>query len=166
MRHYLDVLSGAFMVRQLPAWFENVGKRLVKAPRIYLRDTGLLHVLLGLKNRAQVLAHPKLGASWEGFAIEQVIGRLRAERDAYFYRTHAGAELDLFVVRNGKRYGFEMKFSDAPEVTKSMHVALADLKLDHLFVVHPGERSDPLRERISTLSLRDLDAAARRHKLG
>jgi predicted AAA+ superfamily ATPase len=107
VRHYLDVLSGAFMVRQLPPWFENVGKRLVKSPRIYLRDSGLLHLLLGLRARGDVLSHPKLGASWEGFALEQVVRLLNADRDAFFYRTHAGAELDLLIVRGNKRYGFE-----------------------------------------------------------
>jgi predicted AAA+ superfamily ATPase len=165
VRHYLDILAGAFMVRQLPPWFENVGKRLVKAPKIYLRDSGLLHALLGVRTRLQVLAHPKLGASWEGFALDQIVRRVGAERDAYFYRTHAGAELDLLVMRNGKRYGFEMKFGDSPAVTKSMHVAIEDLGLEHLWIVHPGERSDGLRERISTLALRDLDATAHRHRL-
>lgn len=160
-RHYLDILAGAFMVRQLPPWFENTGKRVVKAPKIYFRDTGLLHTLLNLKTVDQVWSHPRFGFSWEGFAMEQVIGAARAEQDAYFYRTHAGAELDLLLVRGGKRYGFEFKFEDAPRPTRSMHVARGDLKLDHLWVVHGGERSLPLAEGISTLPLAEIRAAAK-----
>jgi hypothetical protein len=165
-RHHLDILTGAFMVRQLPPWFENLGKRLVKAPKIYLRDSGVLHHLLGLRRRLDLLAHPRLGASWEGFAVDQIVRRLGAERDAYFYATHGGAELDLLIVRGERRYGFELKVADTPAVARSMHVALADLRLNHLFVVHPGERSFPLRERISALALRDLDTAKRRWSLG
>lgn len=164
-RHYLDVLAGAFMLRQLPPWFENVGKRLVKAPKIYLRDSGILHTLLGLETRLQVLAHPKLGASWEGFALDQAIRLMNAEHDAYFYRTHAGAELDLLVQRRGKRYGFEFKHADAPRVEKSMRVALDDLALEHLFVVHPAERCYPLHDRISVVPLAELPQTVRRHKL-
>ncbi|HEX7668588.1 MAG TPA: DUF4143 domain-containing protein [Polyangiaceae bacterium] len=152
-RHYLDVLTGAFMVRQLPPWFENVGKRLVKAPKIYLRDTGLLHSLLGLHTRLAVLAHPKLGASWEGFALEQAIRLMHAEHDAFFYRTHAGAELDLLVTRHGRRYGYEFKHADAPHLTKSMHVALEDLGLEKLWVVYPGERAYSLHPRVEALPL-------------
>jgi uncharacterized protein len=165
VRHHLDILTGGFLVRQLPPWFENVGKRLVKAPKLYVRDSGILHYLLGIRARLDLFAHPKLGASFEGFALEQLIGRLAAERDAYFYRTHAGAELDLFVTRGRRRFGFELKHADAPTVTKSMRVALADLRLDHLWVVHPGERSYALDSRISALALRDLDALARRREM-
>ncbi len=156
VRHYLDVLSGAFMVRQLPPWFENLGKRLVKSPRIYLRDPGLLHLLLGVRNRRELLSHPKLGASWEGFALDQTIRLLDANREAFFYRTHAGAELDLLIVRGTKRYGFEFKFGDAPHTTKSMHTALEDLKLDKLFVVYPGSRRYALDSRIDVLPLENL----------
>jgi predicted AAA+ superfamily ATPase len=166
VRHYLDILTGGLMVRQLAPWFENLGKRLVKAPKIYVRDSGLLHALLGVRSRLELFSHPKLGASWEGFALEQIVSRLGAERDAFFYRTHAGAELDLFVERQGRRFGFELKHADAPRVTKSMHVASIDLRLDHLWVVHPGERSFPLGERIGALALRDLDETAREHRLG
>lgn len=155
-RHYLDILSGAFMVRQLPPWFENVGKRLVKSPKIYLRDTGLLHVLLGLHTRVDVLAHPKLGASWEGFALDQAIRLMHAEHDAYFYRTHAGAELDLLVTRRGRRFGYEFKYADAPALTKSMHVALDDLGLEKLWVVYPGERTYPLHTKVEALPLAKL----------
>ena len=162
VRHYLDVLTGAFMVRPLQPWFENVGKRLVKAPKIYLRDTGLLHYLLGIRSRLELLGHPKAGASWEGFALDQIVRLLRAEREAYFYGTHAGAELDLLVVRGSRRFGFEAKHADAPVVTKSMHVALDDLRLEHLFVVHPGTQRTPLADRITAVGLRDLDEIVRR----
>jgi uncharacterized protein len=165
VRHYLDILSGAFMVRQLPPWFENVGKRLVKSPRIYLRDSGLLHLLLGIRSRNDVLSHPKLGASWEGFALEQTIRLLSADRDAFFYRTHAGAELDLLILRRGKRYGFEFKYGDAPSVTKSMQIALADLGLERIYVLHPGERSYALGSAIDVVPLRELPKLADQPRL-
>lgn len=152
-RHYLDILCGAFMIRQLPPWFENVGKRLVKSPKIYFRDTGLLHTLLGLRNLEQVSSHPRLGFSWEGFALEEVLCRLKADQDAYFYKTHGGAELDLLIMRGGKRYGFEFKFQDAPRPTKSMHSVLQDLRLDQLFVVYPGSKGYPLQDRITAVPL-------------
>lgn len=164
VRHYLDLLAGAFMVRQLPPWFENVGKRLVKSPRIYLRDTGVLHYLLGLRDRLQILSHPKLGASWEGFALDHVVRLLGAESDAFFYRTHAGAELDLLVLRGRRRWGFEFKHADEPRVTKSMRVAMEDTRLDRLFVVHPGERSRPLADRVFAVALRDLAGSLLRHR--
>ena len=153
---HLDILAGTFLVRRLPPWFENVGKRVVKAPKIYLRDSGLLHALLGLRTQAEVLSHPRFGLSWEGFAMEQVIGILRAERDAYFWATHGGAELDLLIVRGGRRYGFEFKFADTPTTTKSMRVALADLKLETLFVVYAGDRNFLLGEKIEAVSLAKL----------
>jgi predicted AAA+ superfamily ATPase len=154
---YVDILSGAFLLRRLPPWFENVGKRLVKAPKVYVRDTGLLHALLGLRDAAEVRSHPRFGASWEGFALEHVIQLLDAERDAYFWATYAGAELDLLVARGGKRYGFEFKFADAPSTTKSMRIALADLELDRLFVVFPGDRPYALDERIEAVPLVQLE---------
>ncbi len=153
---YVDILAGAFLLRRLSPWFENTGKRVVKAPKLYLRNTGLLHALLGLRNGAEVRSHPRYGASWEGFAVEHVINLLRAERDAYFWATHGGAELDLLVSRGGRRYGFEFKFADAPGTTKSMRVALADLGLERLFVVYPGDRGFPLDERIEAVPLAQL----------
>ena len=153
---YVDVLAGTFLVRRLPPWFENTGKRVVKAPKIYLRDSGLLHALLGLRNGSEVTSHPRFGASWEGFALEHVIGLSHAERDCYFWATHGGAELDLLMVRGGRRYGFEFKYSDSPGTTKSMRVAMADLNLETLFVVYPGRRSFMLDERIQVLALPDL----------
>jgi len=151
-RRYLDILAGAFMVRVLPPWFENMKKRQVKAPKIYLRDSGLLHGLLQLTTLSDVTGHPKMGASWEGFAIEEVIATLQS-RDAYHWATHGGAELDLLVHANGKRYGFEFKYADAPGTTRSMHVALQDLSLKRLWVVYPGDKEYALREKITALPL-------------
>ncbi len=165
VRHYLDILGGAFMVRQLPPFFPNVGKRLVKAPKVYVRDSGLVHALLGLRTRLEVLAHPVLGASWEGFAIEQTIRLAHAERDAFFYGTHGGAELDLLIARGGRAYGFEVKFTDAPRATKSMHVAFEDLGLSRLFVVHPGANEYALADRIDAVPLATLTDVMRRCKL-
>jgi len=155
-RHYLDILCGAFVVRQLSPWFENVGKRLVKAPKVYLRDSGLLHTLLGIDDRMQLLAHPKLGASWEGFALEQVIRLSWADRDAYYYRTHAGAELDLLLVRHGKRFGFEFKHEDAPTITKSMHITTQDLALKRLWIVYPGEHRYVVSDRMEAVPLKKV----------
>jgi len=149
-RRYLDILAGAFMVRVLPPWFENLGKRQVKAPKLYVRDTGLLHTLLGLGDFEDLQGHPKLGASWEGFVIEQLIALLDT-RDTYYWATHNGAELDFMTVSRGKRYGFEIKYSDAPGKTKSMHTALADLGLAHLWVVYPGEKRYDLTDQITVV---------------
>jgi predicted AAA+ superfamily ATPase len=153
---YVDILAGAFLVRRLPPWFENLGKRTVKAPKVYLRDSGLLHALLGLRTHAEVLSHPRFGLSWEGFALEQVIGWLRADRDAYFWATHAGAELDLLVVRGGVRYGFELKYADAPPITKSMRIAVEDLQLHRLYVVHAGQAQYDLDDTVTAVPLADL----------
>jgi hypothetical protein len=158
-RHYLDILCGAFMVRQLPPWFENTGKRVVKASKIYLRDTGLLHALLGLDTKEQLLAHPRLGFSWEGFAMEEVIRAAQADRQAYFYRTHAGAEIDLLIMQRGKRYGFEFRFEDAPRPTRSMHQVTEDLGLERIWVVYPGDRRYSVSERIELLPLNEIDHA-------
>jgi predicted AAA+ superfamily ATPase len=151
-RRYLEILAGAYMVRVLPPWFENISKRQVKSPKVYTRDSGILHGLLQLGALSEVQSHPKLGASWEGFAIEQII-RLLDTRDAYFWATHGGAELDLMVHAGGKRYGFEFKYSDAPGTTRSMQVAVHDLALAHLWVIYPGRHEYALDERISALPL-------------
>lgn len=161
-RHYLDVLTGSFMIRQLQPWFVNTGKRLVKSPKVYFRDSGILHSLLGVKSLSQVQAHPKLGVSWEGFALEEVIRMASADRDAYFYKTHSGAELDLLLTRGGRSYGFEFKYGDAPQATQSMRVVTQDLKLKHLWVVYPGGRAYPLAENIEALPLTDVPAVLRR----
>lgn len=156
-RHYLDILSGAWAVRQLPPWFENIGKRLVRSPKVYVRDTGLLHALLDVPDARVLEGHPRLGASWEGFAIEQVLAAARAP-EAYSWATHQGAELDLLVLRGGKRYGFEMKVTDAPTVTRSIRIASQDLGLERVFVVYPGGESYPMDETIEALAIRDLPA--------
>jgi len=149
-RRYLDILAGSYAVRVLPPWHENLKKRQVKAPKVYVRDSGLLHALLGLSSRRDLLGHPKAGASWEGFAISHVVAAFRA-REAYFWATHAGAELDLFLPWRGRRYGFECKFQDAPGMTRSMHAALSDLSLDHLWVVHPGSAQYEIHEKVTTM---------------
>ena len=151
-RRYLDILAGAYMIRVLPPWFENISKRQVKSPKVYIRDSGVLHALLQLGALSDLQSHPKLGASWEGFAIEQII-RLLDTRDAYFWATHGGAELDLMVLAGGKRYGFEIKYADAPGASRSMQVAQHDLALEHLWVVYPGQHEYALGERITALPL-------------
>ena len=152
IRKKLDILTGAFAIRQLPAWYENLGKRTVKSPKIYLRDSGLLHALLDLSTFDQLQSHPKLGSSWEGFCIEQILS-ITGSSHAYFWATHAGAELDLFLLHKGNRIGVEIKYSDGPSTTRSMRQALEDLSLDHLFVVYPGEEDYPLDKNITVTSL-------------
>ena len=154
-RRYLDILTGTFVVRQLPPWHENLKKRQVKSPKAYVRDSGILHSLLGIPDHAALQSHPKLGASWEGFCVEQILS-ITTDRDAYFWSTHSGAELDLLVFHRGKRLGFEFKYSERPSTTKSMRVAMEDLRLDHLYVVHPGEHSFPLDTDITAGTLTDV----------
>jgi predicted AAA+ superfamily ATPase len=151
-RRYLDILSGAYMVRVLPPWFENLKKRQVKAPKIYIRDSGIFHSLLQIATPRDLLGHPKLGASWEGFALEHVLNLVNT-RDAYYWATHGGAELDLLIFASGRRFGFEFKYADAPGLTRSMHVALQDLRLDHLWIVYPGSERYPLHERVTAIPL-------------
>lgn len=156
VKRHLDVLCGAFVMRQLPPWFENLSKRQVKSPKVYLRDSGLLHELLGMGSFTALEAHPKLGASWEGFALEQVL-RLTGDREAWFWNTQGGAELDLLVFVNGQRLGFEFKYADAPVVTKSLNVARNDLKLKRAFVVCPGSKSYPLNDWAEAVAIQDLN---------
>ncbi|MEO8613709.1 MAG: ATP-binding protein [Luteolibacter sp.] len=153
-RRYLDILCGTYVVRQLPPWFENLKKRQVKAPKIYIRDSGILHALLSIPDVAALESNPKLGASWEGFAMEQILS-ITGDREAYFWATHGGAELDLLVFHEGKRIGFEFKYSENPGTTKSMRIAESDLGLDHLYVVHPGKHTFPLTENITAITLPD-----------
>lgn len=167
VRHYLDVLTATFMVRQLLPWHESLGKRQVKAPKVYVRDSGLLHALLALTTERQIASHPKVGASWEGFALDVVTSHLGAEpEECFFWATHSGAELDLLVMRGRQRLGFEFKRTTAPAVTRSMHIALEDLRLAKLYVVHAGTRSFPLASRIHALALsrilQDLPVLSRR----
>ena len=155
VRRHLDLMTGLFMIRQLPPWFENLGKRQVKAPKIYIRDSGLLHSLLGITNERDLEHHPKVGASWEGYAIEEVLKALQPD-DAYFWASHQGAEMDLVVFKGGRRIGIECKRVDAPTITPSMRIAMADLKLDEVRVVYPGTKRYPLAEGIEAVPLVDL----------
>lgn len=152
VRTYLDMLTGTFVVRQLQPWFENVGKRQVRAPKTYLRDSGLLHALLGLESLGDVTSHPIAGLSWEGFALEQIL-RVTGDRQAYFWSTHGGAELDLLLMHRGRRYGFEFKFSESPRPSRSMRIALQDLQLDHLWIVTPGPHHYPIDPSLSVVPL-------------
>ncbi len=162
LRSYVDVLAATFMIRQLLPFHENVAKRQVKAPKVYVRDSGVLHALLGIHTPVALERHPRIGASFEGFAIESILAALgAAEHEAFFWATHAGAELDLLILRHGKRFGFEVKRTDHPTTSKSMHVALADLRLDHLFVVVPGTPNFPLADHISVRGVRTLDGIHR-----
>lgn len=157
MRRYLDILTGTFMIRQLQPWFENINKRQIKAPKIIFRDSGILHSLLGIDDKTALIKHPKLGASWEGFAIEQIIHIEGADpQDCYFWGTHGGAELDLLLTKQGQRLGFECKYQDAPKLTKSMHIAMDDLKLNHLTVIYPGTKHYKLAEQIEVRGLGSL----------
>ena len=154
-RHYLDLLCGTYVVRRLMPWHTNTGKRELKAPKVYVRDSGLLHGLLGISAQRDLVAHPKLGASWEGFALEQILARW-GTRDAYFWATHNGAELDLLLFSRGKAWGFEFKVSDGPVMTKSLHIALADLGLEKAWIIHPGTRRYAVHEKVEALPLRDI----------
>jgi len=154
-RRYLDILTGTYMVRVLPPWFENLKKRQVKAPKIYIRDSGLFHSLLQVSTLADLRGHPKIGASWEGFALEHIIHVFRT-RDAYFWATHAGAELDLMVTIAGKRHGFEFKYTDAPGRKRSMHIAIEDLGLEHLWVIYPGDQKYALDSKITAIPLEEI----------
>lgn len=155
VRRYLDMLTGAHLLRQLPPWFENLGKRQVRAPKVYFRDCGLLHQLLNIDNGAALLTHPKCGASWEGFVLEEMLRRTDPD-EAFFWATHQGAELDLLLFKDGRRIGVEIKRMDAPRLTPSMRIALADLRLDRLFVVYPGERRYALADNVEVIPAREL----------
>lgn len=157
VRHYLDILTGTYMVRQLQPWHENLKKRQIKSPKVYLRDTGLLHSLLNITGRGDLWAHPRLGASWKGFCLEQVVAALNTQ-EVYFWATQGGAELDLLFFSGGRRFGVEFKFNEAPKVTKSMLSALADLSLAHLWVVYPGAVRYAAHEKITMLPLAEIDS--------
>jgi predicted AAA+ superfamily ATPase len=154
VQRHLELLEGAFMIRILRPWYENLGKRLVKSPKLYVRDSGLFHSLLGIGTYDGLLGHPKIGASWEGFALEQVLAKL-PKTDAWFWGTQGGAELDLFIQAGGRRIGFEFKVSDAPKMTKSLSIVYKDLALEELLVVKPLGRGYPLEKRIRVLSLEE-----------
>lgn len=157
IRGYLDCLVSALVVRQLPPWHENIGKRQVRSPKVYVADSGLLHALLNLRILADIEAHPKAGASWEGFVIEQLICRVGAEHhECFFWATHAGAELDLLIVRGRTRLGFEIKRTVSPKLTRSAHVALHDLRLDRLDILHAGDHTFPLAENVRAVAVKQL----------
>jgi len=153
-QRYLDILSGTFMVRQLRPWHYNTKKRLIKRPKIYFRDSGILHALLSLETKKDIISHPKLGASWEGFALEETIRNLGLrEEDAFFWGVHTGAELDLVFEKKGKLYGAEVKYAQAPSLTPSMRFALTELSLEHLWVVYPGKEGYPLNRKVTVVPL-------------
>ena len=157
VRNYLDLITSALVVRQLPPWHENISKRQVKAPKVYIIDSGLLHTLLGIGTAEELEKHPKVGASWEGFALEQIIRRLGVAPDQCFYwKTLAGAELDLLVIKGSTRLGFEFKRASAPKITPSMRSALADLRLNKLDVIHAGEKTFPLADNVRAVALSRL----------
>ncbi len=157
VRNYLDKLTDALVVRQLKPWHENLGKRQVKSPKIFVRDSGLLHALLNLPTKRDIEGHPKLGASWEGFIIDQLVQQLGVSpEETYHWRTHQGAELDLLVVRGGLRLGFEVKRTVAPTLTPSMRSAMHDLKLKSLTVVHAGDQTFPLAKQVQAVAFRDV----------
>jgi predicted AAA+ superfamily ATPase len=157
VRNYLDLMTSALVIQQLPPWHENISKRQVKAPKIYIADSGLLHSLLNLKNFRDLEGHPKLGASWEGFVIRQIIRQSGARTDeCFFWATHAGAELDLLVIRGRQRLGFEIKRTSSPQITPSMRIALRDLKLNRLDVIHAGDATFPLDKKIRAVALTRL----------
>jgi len=155
VRSYLDILTGTFMVRQLQPWFENMKKRQVKAPKIYFRDSGLLHSLLGLNDTSSLAGHPKVGASWEGFALEQFLKAVQPA-DAFFWAAHSGAEMDLFFLYRGQRHGVEVKYNEAPKITRSMRIAFEDLHLDKMWIVYPGKDSYPVDKKITVWPLSNI----------
>jgi hypothetical protein len=157
IRRYLDILTDTYLVRQLKPWHENLGKRQIRAPKVYVRDSGLLHALLGIRTAAELLRHPKAGASWEGFMLEQVLAAARPD-EAWFWGTHQGAELDLLMIKGGRRVGVEFKRADAPTLTPSMRIACNDLALDRLLVVYPGSKSWRLSDRVEVVPAAEVAA--------
>ena len=162
VRSYLDILTATFMIRQLQPWHENLSKRQVKSPKIYFRDSGLLHSLLNIPNYHSLTGNPRIGASWEGFALEQVLQVIRPA-EAYFWSTHSGAEVDLLFFQEGKRCGVEFKFNEAPKITKSMHIAVKDLSLDYLWVVYPGKEQYPVTDKIMVRPIDTISEKFRCH---
>ncbi len=153
-RRYLDILSGTFMVRELTPWSENISKRQVKTPKVYFRDTGIFHTLLGIQTMQDLMNHPKLGTSWEGFALEEILRFHKIPIDqAYYWGIHSEAEIDLFLIINGRRLGFEFKYTDHPKITKSMPTAVELLKLDQLTVIVLGQENYPLNTKIRVQGL-------------
>jgi uncharacterized protein len=156
VRSYLDILTGTYMIRQLQPWVANLGKRQVKSPKVYFRDSGLLHSLLEITDHHGLLGHPKVGASWEGFVIEQVLHLVRPKQ-GYFWATHNGAEIDLLFSVQGKNYGIEVKLNEAPRITASMRRALSELELERLWVIYPGKKAYPAHEQILVWPISQID---------
>lgn len=153
-QYYADILTHTLMIRQLQPWFENIGKRQVKSSKIYFRDSGIFHTLLSIENEGKLITNPKLGASWEGFALEEVIRKHKmGPMDCYFWSTQSHAELDLLLFLEGKRIGFEFKYGDAPKISKSMQIALKDLQLDKLYIIYPGKHSFTLNDKVFACGL-------------
>ena len=166
-RRYLDLLTGTFLIRQLKPWFYNTGKRIVKRPKLYFRDSGLLHALMSVSNRDDLFHHPGLGASWEGFALEQVARVLQLSDDqAFFWAVHTGAELDLVFQKKGKTWGVEIEWTDTPAITRSVRSGLEELGLEHVWIVHPGEGIRPLEARVTAVGLRDCGEVFRSQGFG
>lgn len=163
MRHYLDILEDTFIVRQLKPWFANTGKRLTKSPKIYVRDTGLLHNLLHIYDADQLAGHPGIGSSWEGFVIEQILATLPSTWQPFFYRTNAGAEIDLILSGGGQTVAVEIKYSATPKVSKGFWHAFKDLKCRYGYVIHPGGESYPIAEGVTALSVLHLDLLAKHY---
>lgn len=155
VRKYLNILAGTFMIRILLPWYENLEKRQIKSPKIYFRDSGVLHALIGIRNQVEMDIYPKMGSFWEGFALEEIIRQTGASsEECYFWATQSKAELDLLILKNGKKIGYEFKYSDAPKITPSMRIACEDLKLDHLYVIYPGAETFSLSEKITARGLK------------
>lgn len=160
VRHYLDILTNTFIVKQLAPWWENISKRQVKSPKIYLTDSGLLHTLLGINNRDELEGHPKVGASWEGFALNQVLSQLNVKpEEAFYWSTYSGAELDLFIMRDNQRIGFEFKRSSSPSLTRSLSIACEDLRLTQAYIIYPGTENFKLAEKVMAVGLGNLAAS-------
>ncbi len=155
IKRYTEILEQTFMIRLLKPWYENISKRQVKAPKVYIRDSGILHALLGIHEHDWYV-HPKRSLSFEGFVIEELIRKFKTDAEYFFWRTQTGVELDLLIIKNGKKYGFEVKNADAPSITKSMHTVLADLQLEHLYIVTAGNNTYKKTEKISVVGIANL----------
>lgn len=154
MRGYVDILTDTLMVRQLQPWYENISKRQVKSPKIYFRDSGMFHSFIGVKNKTDLLSHPKLGASWEGFALEEIIRYMNVRPDeCFFWATHSDAELDLLIIKDGKRIGFEIKYASLPKLTRFLNIAMQDLQLDQVWIIYPGNKKFSLAENVYAIGL-------------
>jgi len=164
VRKYIDILSGTFMIRILSPWYENIEKRQIKTPKMYLRDSGLMNALNRIQSDDDMRTSPLKGALWEGFALEEIIKALHLNtEECFFWRTQSGSELDLLVLTNGSRLGFEFKYGDTPKTTKSMHLVLEDLKLDKLYIIYPGHRTIHFSDHIVGMGLSEFIAEGERN---